>query len=115
MGRLPNASAPWPRTSRRVFSGCGLASALEEVGAVALDLGSCPLDVGAATLDLGKSLFASCAPIAGRLLVSQGRLLMTRRRLPVPQHPVAGRAGLSHAPDVPTLADGHSGSPAYLR
>jgi len=39
-----------------------LASALEEVGAVALDLGSCPLDVGAATLDLGKSLFASCAP-----------------------------------------------------
>jgi len=98
-----------------VFSGCGLVSALEEVGAVALDLGSCALDVGAAVLNLGESLVAMCEPVAGRLLVSQGRLLMTRPRLPVPQHPVASNAGLSHAPEVPTLAHGHTGSLAYLR
>ena len=67
-----------------MFLGCGGLSALQAVGAVALDLGGCPLDLGAAALKLGESLVALCEPVAGRLLMSQSRLLMTRRRLPVP-------------------------------
>ena len=79
-----------------MFLGCGGLSALQEVGAVALDLGGCPLDLGAAALKLIESLIALCEPVAGRLLVSQSRLLMTRKD------------GVSHASHVPALACKHT-------
>ncbi|MGH3008941.1 MAG: hypothetical protein ACRDLM_05970 [Gaiellaceae bacterium] len=67
-----------------------MVAALDEGGAVVFDLGAFPVEVRAAAFKFSDVLVALSAPITGRVLVSQRRLFMARRRLEVATHAIIG-------------------------